>query len=511
VKRRQLTVIVNWRDSDNPEAGGAERYCEEVAARLVAAGRQVVLLTSSVAGDPVTERDGYRIVRRGGRFGVYPAALAWLLLHRRRIEAVIDSQNGIPFFSPLAVGSRTPVLLLIHHVHQQQFASYFSPAMARVGRWLEGPVTRRVYRERAVVAVSPSTRRAARLQLRLTGPIMIASPGSRPPERPGRDIDERAEAPRLVCVSRMVPHKRVRLAIEAMPAILGHHPEARLDLIGDGPERAALEQLAGRVAAGRVVFHGAVPDAERDAIVRAAWIGVNPSAGEGWGISVIEANALGVPVLGFRVPGLRDSIRDGETGWLVDEGADLGPRLVDLLTDLTDWAEAERWSGLTTAWAARADWDDTARVFDAVLHSERGRLAHDDRRLRSDLATHVYLPTALVPPGWKPAFRLTDRPVLHDRGLSVVLPGTDLRDVPAALQRAGLPGAITNDPRLRVRIARPVDLIDAAVSDRMAPPSEADGTPSEADGPEVLVAGDETGLFDADVLTPFDPETRVVT
>lgn len=95
-------AILNWRDSSHPEAGGAELYSESVARELAAEGHDVTLVTSRPAATaPRERRDGYRVVRRGGRFTLYPWVLLWLLRHRNRIDGVIDSQNGIPFFSPL--------------------------------------------------------------------------------------------------------------------------------------------------------------------------------------------------------------------------------------------------------------------------------------------------------------------------------------------------------------------------------------------------------------------------
>jgi glycosyltransferase involved in cell wall biosynthesis len=457
--RRNLIVIANWRDLRHPDAGGAEVYCEEVARRLARDGRDVVVLTSAVAGRPRSEMtDGYRVVRGGSRLGVYPFALLWLWWHRRHISGVIDSQNGIPFFAPLAVRAGTPVVLLLHHIHRDQFAAYFSPAAARLGRWLEGPASRAVYGRRTVVAVSPSTRTAARRILGLRGTIYVAPPGCATVATAGARSVERSATPRVVAVGRMVRHKRLDLAIDAMAGLAPTHPDVELHLIGDGPERNRLEAQAAATGA-RVVFHGAVDSSERDALVRSAWLGVNCTAGEGWGISVIEANACGLPVIGFRVPGLRDSIRDGETGWLVEEGGDLGAGIVDALDLLSDPEEAARWSARTMAWAERADWDVTAAVLDAVVQAERGRLAHDDRRAPTDLSTHVRLPAGLAPTDWVPGFRGTDRPVWDEHGLSVLLPGTDLADATAALRRAGLPAAIGRDPRVEVRIARPTDLV----------------------------------------------------
>lgn len=131
-------VITNWRDSRHPRAGGAERYCEQTALELSELGARVTLLTSRPPGVAAVERTDYgTVVRRGGTLGTYPLGLWWLLRRRSTIDAVLDSENGIPYFSPLAVRRRTPVVLLIHHVHQRQFEQYLSPAAAAVGKFLE--------------------------------------------------------------------------------------------------------------------------------------------------------------------------------------------------------------------------------------------------------------------------------------------------------------------------------------------------------------------------------------
>jgi hypothetical protein len=137
---RSSVVVLNWRDRRHPAAGGAELYCERLARELARRGRSVVLVTSRPAGTAARESlDGYSVRRLGSWWSVYPLVLLWLLRHRRSVGAVIDSQNGVPFFSPLVVGSRTPVVLLVHHVHQDLFTRALHPPAARLARWLEGP------------------------------------------------------------------------------------------------------------------------------------------------------------------------------------------------------------------------------------------------------------------------------------------------------------------------------------------------------------------------------------
>lgn len=462
-------AVLNWRDSTHPEAGGAELYCESVARELVASGHDVTLVTSRSPSTAAREqRDGYRIVRRGGRFTLYPWVLLWLLRHRHRVEGVIDSQNGIPFFSPLVVRRRVPVVLLMHHVHQDQFALYFGPIMARVGRWLESTAARRVYGRRAVAAVSPSTRAAVRTRLRLRGPVHLAPCGLSAVTAPS--VTSRSAAPRVVCVGRLVPHKRLDLLLDALPAVLVGAPGLTVDLVGDGQDRDALAAQASRLGLGGVVtLHGRVSDAERDALLAAAWLTVNPTQGEGWGLSVLEANQVGVPAVAFSVEGLRDSVLPGETGWLVDEGGPAGrtarvERLAETvsaaLAELADPAPAARLRRATTAWAAGFRWDRTAGTLTDLLGQEHARLhLQPDRRAPTDLAVTVTIPAEVVGAERPRGLRLVDGwTMLPSAQRQLLLHGAGHAEVPAVLTRLGL-GLLAGRPDVEVEVVRPRELL----------------------------------------------------
>ncbi len=121
-------LLLCWRDTGHPQGGGSERYLEEVGAGLA---RRVVKVTLRTAGYPGAPReetvDGVRIVRGGGRLTVYPRALGAILAGRvglgplagLRPDAVVDTQNGIPFFSRVVAGA--PVTVLVHHCHREQW------------------------------------------------------------------------------------------------------------------------------------------------------------------------------------------------------------------------------------------------------------------------------------------------------------------------------------------------------------------------------------------------------
>lgn len=457
---RARWVVLNWRDSSHPQAGGAELYCERVAAELGASGEDVTLVTSRPPGQPAHEvRAGYDVVRAGSTYTVYLHALVWLLRHRRAVHAVVDSQNGIPFFSPLAVSRRTPVLMLIHHVHQQQFATHFGPVMSRVGRWLEGPASRRVYGARSLVTVSPSTRSDVRRQLRLTGAISVLPCGMDAPLRGG----ERSAVPRVVVVGRLVAHKRVELLLDAVAAVARAVPDVELHVLGDGPARQELQEHAAAAGiAHRTTFHGRVSDDRRDELVASAWLTVIPSAGEGWGVSVIEANAAGVPALAYDVSGLRDAILDGRTGWLVEPGEPLAPAVRAALEVVAQGHAAQQYAEACRAWAGHFSWPTTAAGVRRAMDLERERLrsGRQERRHGNDLASVVEIPTDLLPPGWEAQQRRSDSWVVSGRSARGLLRGADEIDVAHALNRLRVDAL---DPSVRVVLARPVDLLGGPV------------------------------------------------
>ncbi|TDE30787.1 glycosyltransferase family 4 protein [Actinomadura sp. 6K520] len=367
---RLRLAVVNWRDPWHPAAGGAERYAWELARRFAADGSRVHYVTCRAPGQKRRERvEDVEFVRLGGRFTVYPLVLLWLLARRlgrpsrrrdRSFDAVIDCQNGIPFFTPWALPRRVRVVCVIHHVHDAQFDLYFPRWLAWLGRVLEGPVSRWTYRRHAFAVVSPSTLRAVRERLRWTGPAHVVPNGTAVAE-PGGDPAEPAGDPDLVCVTRLVPHKRLDLLLDLARRLAESRPGLRLHIVGDGPEAPALAAgIAERGLAGVVIAHGYVAEEVKAALVARAGLHLSTSQGEGWGLSVIEAAALGVPTVAHDVDGLRDAVRDTVTGWLVHPGDDQADVVERALKELGDPARRAEIAAACRAWAAEFDWARTA-------------------------------------------------------------------------------------------------------------------------------------------------------
>jgi glycosyltransferase involved in cell wall biosynthesis len=374
---RPLRVLfLSWRDHGHPEAGGAEAFLDNVSRHLAEQGHEVTVLTARYAGSARAEViDGRRFLRRGGRFSVYPWGLLRLLRTRRQVDVVVDVQNGIPFWSPLV--TRRPVLNLVHHVHREQWPEVFGPVRARFGWWLESRVAPRVYARSAYLAVSAATRdELAGLGVDPSRTTICYSGRDVPPA--GADAVT-SEEPSLVVLGRLVPHKRVELALDAMVTLRRRHPGLELHVVGHGYWHDELVAYADRLGVqDAVTFHGFVDERSKNAILAGAWVNLLPSLKEGWGLAIIEAGAHGVPSVAFReASGTTESVVDGTTGYLVEDADDFLAAIDRLLSDpiqRKELGEAAR------DFAEGFSWGATGTEVETVL---RGMVALPRQRLGS--------------------------------------------------------------------------------------------------------------------------------
>jgi glycosyltransferase involved in cell wall biosynthesis len=433
-------LLLNWRDLTNPAAGGAESFTEEVARRFARAGAAVTLFTSTHSGaQPYDWSNGYLVIRKGGRFGVYAEAARHLRRYAGHYDAVIDFQNGIPFFAPLW-GPKLPVVCVIHHVHQKQFDLYFRWPMNLVGRLLEGWASRIVYRGRPMVAVSPSTRAEMRRKLHFRGHVHVVPSGNVPP---CAGSFQKSAWPSIAVVTRLVPHKRLDHLIGAVPELLSKWPELRVVVAGDGEARTQLVDKVRQLGLQDVVkMPGRVSEETKAELLGTAWLTVAPSAAEGWGLTVIEANAIGTPTVAYDVPGLRDSVRHGMTGWLVRDGDSLAEAISGALHELSDDDRRTEVAAAAKTWARSFSWDMTADRLAGVLLAEMKyrQLGTLERRRTVDLATIATWPAemaAKIVPALESRLRSTDTVVSDSNGVRALLAGCD--EISAARALSGIP------------------------------------------------------------------------
>ncbi|MGY2003497.1 glycosyltransferase family 4 protein [Blastococcus sp. SYSU DS1024] len=353
-------LFVNWRDTTHPEGGGSERYVQRVAEGLAAGGLRVSLFCA--AHDRAPDEQwvrGVRVVRRGGRLGVYPRALLHVLRHRPRL--VVDVQNGLPFGSTLV--TRRPVVALVHHVHREQWRIVFGRVGGAIGWWVESVLGPRLYRRCRYVTVSTST--AEELAGLGVDParVTVVHNGVEPPPAVAA---LRSPEPRLAVLGRLVPHKQVEHAIEVVARLRDRWPGLTLAVIGEGWWEAELRALAGRLGVTDLVeFHGFVDEQTKHEQLARAWVHLCPSVKEGWGLVVTEAGGHRVPTVGYRsAGGLRESVQDGRTGVLVKDLDELTAAVDRLLAD----GRTRREMGEAAArHAAAYSWASSVRGFAEVL------------------------------------------------------------------------------------------------------------------------------------------------
>lgn len=364
---RLRILVLNERDPEHPRAGGAEIHVEELFARLAARGHRVVQLSAGFRGG--TRRSVRRGVEieRTAPLAAYYASLPFRAARRCRraeFDVVVECLNKIPFYAPLWAG--VPVLALCHHLFGEvAFEQVAWPIAAAVHLAERGiPLA---YRATDFLAISPSTRDDLVARGIAGERIRTSLPGI---ERPGRRADPDAPRPaRLVYVGRLEAYKRIDLLFEAAAGLVARWPDLELVVIGRGADRERLEARAAALGlAARTRFTGFVDDRERDELLASARACVFPSLKEGFGLTVVEANALATPVVARDAAGLRDSVRDGETGTLVrgDDPADWARALAPMLEE-SDATRALRRRALE--WSRRFDWERAADELLAALQA----------------------------------------------------------------------------------------------------------------------------------------------
>ncbi|OBK20364.1 glycosyltransferase family 4 protein [Mycobacterium asiaticum] len=366
-------LLLCWRDTGHPQGGGSETYLQRIGAQLAADGVGVTLRTARYPGAARREVvDGVRISRAGGRYTVYIWAMLSMALARIglgplrhvRPDVVVDTQNGLPFLARLVYGRRAVVL--VHHCHREQWP-VAGPVLSRVGWFVESRLSPRLHRRNQYVTVSlPSARDLVALGVD-DGRIAVVRNGL--DEAPPQTLSgPRTAEPRLVVLSRLVPHKQIEDALDAVARLRPGFPELQLDVVGGGWWHQRLVEHVHRLGiSDAVTFHGHVDDTTKHQLLQRSWVHLLPSRKEGWGLAVVEAGQHSVPTIGYRSSGgLSDSIIDGVTGVLVDHPGELVDRLEELLSDpvLRDQLGAK-----AQARSVEFSWRQSAEALHTVLRT----------------------------------------------------------------------------------------------------------------------------------------------
>jgi glycosyltransferase involved in cell wall biosynthesis len=366
-------LLLCWRDTGHPQGGGSEAYLQRIGSQLAADGIAVTLRTARYPGSARREVvDGVDVSRAGGPYSVYVLAMFAMLLARvglgplgrTRPDVVVDTQNGLPFMARLVFGRRT--VLLVHHCHRDLWpvAGWL---FSRVGWFVESIVSPRLHRSNQYVTVSlPSARDLVELGVSAD---RVAVVGNGLDEAPAHTLTEpRSSTPRVAVLSRLVPHKQIEHALDAIALLRCELPDLHLDVIGAGWWAERLVEHAALLGiSDAVTFHGHVDDETKHHVLQRSWVHILPSHKEGWGLAVTEAAQHAVPTIGYRASGgLTDSVVDGVTGLLVDDYGELVDALERLLTDDVLCAQL---GAKAQVRSAEFSWRQSAEAMRTVLQS----------------------------------------------------------------------------------------------------------------------------------------------
>ena len=362
-------LLLTDRDWTHPQGGGTGANLYGQVAHWIEWGHRVTVVAGTYPGAAAVEQPapGLELHHMGTRTTVFPRA-AWSVRRGLACDAdvVLEVVNGITFLTPLWL--RRPRVTLVHHIHRDHYATELGRKGALAAVFAETLPLKLLYGGAPFLTISESAKSdivalgVPEEDVRVGYLGVAPFPGPLPPE---------SEPPRLLYLGRLKRYKRIELLLDVVEGI----PGAVLDIAGEGDHRPALEaEIAARGLGERVTLHGHVAEEEKAALYSRAWVNLTASSAEGWCLTVMEAATCGTPSAALRIGGLPESIVDGETGLLADDG----PGLTAAVRSMVDDRELrERLGAAARERAATFTWERTARETLEVLEAarERGRVS----------------------------------------------------------------------------------------------------------------------------------------
>lgn len=359
-------LVFNWQDIKNPLGGGAEVHLHEIFSRLAGRGHDITLCCCRVDGRPDEEViDGIKVVRRGNRntFNFSVPRVYKKEFMKQDFDLVIDDINKIPFYTPLFIGKK--LIAISHH--------FFGKSIFRETNFIAGlyvylseKLVDIIYRKTPFIVVSESTKQEFISRGFEAKNLHIVTNAIAPENYP-MSVTEKYGHPTITYFGRLKKYKSVDHAVLAFAEVKKAIPHARMIIMGKGDFDSYLKELAEKSAlTGSIEFTGFVTDEKKAEILSRSHVVVNTSMKEGWGITNIEANACGTPVLSADSPGLRDSIKKGISGDLYEYGniPQFAGKLIEMLKDRE---KLKTLSYGAVEWAATFSWEKSADEMEKLL------------------------------------------------------------------------------------------------------------------------------------------------
>lgn len=359
-------LILNWRDPKNPKSGGAEIVTLEHAKAWVKNGHTVTWFTSKFKGAKKEEKiSGVNIVRRGNFITVYFLAPFYYLFSKNIFDLVIDEIHGLPFFTPLYV--KIPKIAFIHEVADEIWDYMFPFPLNKIGKLIE-PLYFKLYRNVKFWTDADSTiDDLVNKGIKRKNCVAINCPVS---NKPLKTLHKKEEVPTFIFVSRVVKMKGIEEVIRAFFYILQELKDARLWIVGDGDKKYVeelKETMRSYSISTKVKFFGRVSEEEKLELMKKAHLLLHASVKEGWGLVVIEAASQGTPSVVYNVSGLKDSVKNGKTGIVLEENTskEMAREAVSLIKNKKRYQSFQK-NGLE--WVGSLTWERATRQSEALLN-----------------------------------------------------------------------------------------------------------------------------------------------
>ena len=356
-------LILSWRCIKNPAAGGSEIYFHELAKKWVKLGNEVVWFSPMFPNAKETERhEGVDIIRKGNRLSVYFFAFLYYLIGKlsHDFDIVIDVENGIPFFSPFYIRNKN-IILHIQHIHNEVWRKEFNFPISWMGWFLETKIMPRVYKKNKIITISKSSaEEITQAGLSSFTPIIV-NPGIEFYKK--NKVFKKNNKPAILFLNRIKKYKGIDIFLEAANILNKKgYGDIEFWVCGGGDELESMQKYAQELGLKNVTFFGRVSEEKKRELMQKAWIFVNPSSKEGWGIVNIEANYAGTLAVGSNVGGIKDSITNGKTGLLFEREnyKELAEKIEMLIKD--DKLRKKLDDG-GLKWAQNFSWDVKAKQY----------------------------------------------------------------------------------------------------------------------------------------------------
>ncbi len=359
-------LIFSWKDIKTPFAGGAEVYTYEICKRLVKKGHDITLVTPRFPNCSNSEIiDGIKIIRYGGKYSLYFKAKDYYrkYLEKENFDIIIDQVNTVPFFTT-SYSRNKKVICLIYQLSREFWFQEIKFPINFLGYYFFELAWLKKYCKFPTITISESTKSdLEKLNFKniYIVPIGITIPSSLKVENNNKNAEST-----LVYLGRLTKSKKTFDVLKAFKIVSERYPNIKLSIIGNGYLKNDLMKYANSMKCGsNITFHGFLNEKEKFRVLSRANLLVVSGVREGWGMVVTEANSVGVPAIGYNIPGLRDSIIHSKTGLLCEPNPEgMAKKIIEFFEDKI---LQEKLSKEALEYSHKFTWDKSAEEFEKTM------------------------------------------------------------------------------------------------------------------------------------------------